>query len=489
MALMQQQLRPALPADTTLAPTLSFLEGQWVKGSSSVPVLDKYTGEVFAEVAEPTSEQVTKAVAAARKAVNAGALPPHLRAAALRRCAELLDKNRKRFIDHMVAEAGFTVADATGDLERALVTLALSAEEATRLVGEQVAFAASPGQHKRIGFTIRVPLGIVCAITPFNSPLNTVVHKVAPSLASGNAVIIKPAGYTPLTAALLVEALLEGGIAPEFVSLVQGRGSVIGNVLLENQDIDFYAFTGSTEVGAVLQQAAGLRKTQLELGSIASTIVCDDADLARALPKIADASFRKAGQVCTSIQRLYVQDTIVNQMLEGLTREASLMPAGDPQHPETRVGPMISESAAKRAESWLQEAARGGARIVCGGQRLRSVLQPTIVTNVKSGMKVLDQEIFAPVICVIPFTTLEEAIQGANNQPYGLAAGIFTRDINRAMQAATALRFGAIHINETSSSRADGMPFGGVKASGHGMEGPKYTIREVTEERLVTISL
>ncbi len=488
MSTTQQQSRPALPANTVLAPTLSFVEGQWVKGPTSVPVLDKYTGEVFAEVFEPSPEQAARAVAAARKAVTAGAPPPLARAAALRRCAELLEKNRQRFIDHMVAEAGFTIAEATGDFERSMITLTLSAEEATRLVGEQVAFAGSPGQHNRIGFTIRVPLGIVCAITPFNSPLNTVVHKVAPSLAGGNAVILKPAGYTPLTAALLVEALLEAGIEPGFISLIQGRGSVIGNVLLENQDIDFYAFTGSTEVGAVLQQAAGLRKTQLELGSIASTIVCNDAELARAVPKIANGTFRKAGQVCTSIQRLYVQEGIVDQVLKDLAREASLMPAGDPRDPKTKVGPMISESAAKRAESWLREAARGGARIVCGGQRSGSVLQPTIVTDVKPGMKVVDQEIFAPVICVIPFKTIGEAIQGANDQPYGLAAGIFTRDINQAMQAATTLRFGAVHINETSSSRVDGMPFGGVKASGHGMEGPKYTIREVTEERLITIN-
>jgi succinate-semialdehyde dehydrogenase/glutarate-semialdehyde dehydrogenase len=484
----QQYSRPSLSQDTILAPTLSFIEGQWVEGTTRIPVLDKYTGEAFAEVSEPSAAQVMQAVRGLRSAVNTGAPPPHARAAALRRCVDLLERNRKRFIDHMVAEAGFTIADATTDFNRSIVTLTLSAEEATRVVGEQVCFAASPGQHNRLGFTIRVPLGIICAITPFNSPLNTVLHKVAPSLAGGNAVILKPAAYTPLSAALLVEVLLEAGIAPEFISLIQGRGSVIGNVLLNNQDIDFYAFTGSTEVGTVLQQAAGLRKTQLELGSIASTIVCNDANLAHAVPKITNAAFRKAGQVCTSIQRLYVQNGILDRALRELVREASRMPAGDPRDPQTRVGPMISESAAERAESWLQEAVEDGAQIVCGGQRSGSVLPPTIVTNVKSGMKVLDQEIFAPVMCVIPFQTLEEAIAGANDQPYGLAAGIFTNDIHQAIQAATALRFGAVHINESSSSRADGMPYGGIKASGHGMEGPKYTIREVTEERLVTIT-
>jgi succinate-semialdehyde dehydrogenase / glutarate-semialdehyde dehydrogenase len=485
---LQQQSRPSLPDDIALAPTLPFIGGQWMQGSSKIPVLDKYTGQAFAEVSALSPEQVRQAVRAARKAFEAGAPAPHLRAASLRKCAGLIDKGRKRFVSHLVAEAGFTLADANTEVDRAIVTLTLSAEEATRVVGEQVAFAATPGQQNRIGFTIRVPLGIVCAITPFNSPLNTVVHKVAPALAGGNAVLLKPAGYTPLTAALLVEALLEAGVPAGFISLIQGRGATVGNVLLEDQDIGFYAFTGSTEIGMVLLRGAGLRKTQLELGSIASTIVCNDADLARAVPKIANASFRKAGQVCTSIQRLYVQTKVLEQFMESFTREVALMPAGNPRDPATRVGPMISEWDAERVEAWIGEAVQGGAKLVCGGRRSGSVLQPTILTNVKSGMKVLDQEIFGPVVCVIPFNDFEEAIAGANDQPYGLAVGIFTRDVDRALQAAKSLRFGGIHINETSSSRVDGMPYGGLKASGYGLEGPKYAIREMTEERLVTIT-
>jgi succinate-semialdehyde dehydrogenase/glutarate-semialdehyde dehydrogenase len=486
---MQGLHRPAQLKDIALAPTSSFIAGKWVEGTSKFPVLDKYTGQVFAEVFAMSAEQVSQAVKAARKAFEAGAPPPDVRAAALYKCAELLAKYRDRFIDHIVAEGGLTFVDASRDVDRSIITLKLSAEEGTRLTGEQVSFAASPGQQNRIGFTIRVPLGIVCAITPFNSPINTVIHKVAPSLAAGNAVVLKPAGYTPLTSALLVETLLEAGVAPGFISLIQGGGSTVGNVLLEEQDIDFYAFTGSTKVGAVIQRAAGFRKCQLEMGSIASTIVCDDADLARALPKIANAAFRKAGQVCTSIQRLYVQAGILEDVVKGLAKEASRMPAGDPRNPATLVGPLISESDAKRVESWIHEAVESGAKLVCGGQRSGSVVQPAVLTNVAPGMKVWDAEIFGPVVCVMPFKTLEEAIESANNQPYGLAAGIFTRDINQAIQAAKSLRFGAIHINETSNSRADGMPFGGVKASGYGFEGPKYTIREVTEERLITINL
>jgi len=271
------------------------------QGCNECSVLDKYTGEVFAEVSEPSAEQVAQAVTAARKAFTVGAPPPHARAAVLRRCAESVDKNRKRFIDHIVADAGFTVADATGELERAIVTLMLSAEEATRLVGEQVAFAASPGQHKRIGFTIRVPLGIVCAITPFNSPLTPLYTRLR---RRGERECSHPQACQlhPAHRCLAGRNFTGSWYRPGVHILIQGRGSVIGNVLLKHQDIDFYGFTGSTEVGEVLQQAAGLRKTQLELGSIASTIVCDDADLVRAIPKIANASFRKAGQVCTSIQ-------------------------------------------------------------------------------------------------------------------------------------------------------------------------------------------
>jgi succinate-semialdehyde dehydrogenase / glutarate-semialdehyde dehydrogenase len=388
----------------------------------------------------------------------------------------------------MIAEAGFTAVDATGDFDRSLVTLRLCAEEATRLQGETVNFSSTPGQHNRIGFTIRVPLGVICAITPFNSPLNTVLHKIGPALAAGNSVVLKPANMTPLSSAALCECLLEAGLPPGLLSLVRGSGSTVGNWLVENQAISFYSFTGSTGVGRTIQQGAGLRRTQMELGSIASTLVCADADLDRAIPKIANASFRKAGQVCTSTQRLYVEQSIVEKLTDRLVEAAAAMTAGDPLDPNTKIGPMISENEARRAESWIEEARQHQARVVCGGQRTGSVLEPTIVTGARDGMKVVDQEIFAPCVAVLPFTSLDDAIKHANNTPFGLSAGIFTTDVNRALNASRSLRFGAIHINEASSARADGMPFGGVKESGFGHEGPKYAIREVTEERLVTFN-
>lgn len=475
-----------LPAVSDLPALGSLIDGRWHSGAQRIPVFDKFLGETVAEVAQARREDVAEAVRVCRDAAQAGPIEPADRAAVLLRAAEGIRARRDRFILLMVAEAGFTATDAGGEVERAQVTLRLCAEEATRIAGETVPIAMTRGQSERIAFTLRLPIGIVCAITPFNSPLNTVLHKVAPAFAAGNAVILKPSVLTPLTAALLCETLLEAGMPANFLALLHG-GEETGRWLLEEQAIGFYTFTGSTRVGRAIQAGAGLRRTQLELGSIASTIVCADADLDTALPKIANASFRKAGQVCTSIQRLFVDERIAGEVEARLSDLAATMPAGDPRNPDTRVGPMIATQAAERATSWISEAAADGARIACGGTHTGPVMQPTVLTGVRSGMKVIDQEIFAPVVSVLPFAAFEDALTWANDTPYGLAAGVFTKDVSKALAAARTLRFGSVHINETSSSRADAMPFGGVKDSGFGHEGPRYAVRELTEERLVSL--
>ncbi len=467
----------------------NFIAGRWTGSDRSFAVRDKYTGAVIGEVAQAATQQVKEAVAAAAAALDKAGPTPTERATILRRARDLLEKQRELYTEVLVAETGFTRADAAGEIDRSLVTLELSAEEGKRLVGDMVPFDASPGHENRIGFTMRFPLGVVCAITPFNSPLNTVLHKVAPAFAAGNAVILKPSALTPLTSGLLCQTLLEAGLPPGLLNLVQGEGETVGNALLSEQAIGFYAFTGSTRVGRLVQQAAGLRRTQLELGSIASTIVCADADMERAVPKIANAAFRKAGQVCTSVQMLFVEKSAMAEVTERLTTEIERMPVGDPRDAKTRVGPMISEEQAQRAESWIVEALEQGARLVRGGERKGPLLAPTVLGNVRRGMKVIDREVFCPLVSIIPFENLDEAVAAANATPYGLSAGLFTSNVVRGLNAVKKMRFGSVHLNEASSARADVMPFGGVKDSGFGHEGPAYAVREMTEERLVTISL
>ena len=473
--------------DTAVPPTGVFIAGNWQYGKQTFEVLDKYSSICVARVTESSEAQIAEAATAARGAADMGPPPPYDRSEMLRRAAALVSARKSEFVDLMVAEAGFILTDASTEVDRAIVTLKLSADEALRITGEMVPFAGSPGAHRRIGFTQRFPVGVVCAITPFNSPLNTVLHKIAPAYAAGNAVILKPSAFTPLTSALLTQVLQDAGMPAGFMNLVQGGGDSVGNELLKRPEVDFYTFTGSTRVGRIIQQAAGLRRTQMELGSIASTIVCADANLDRAISKIAAAALRKAGQVCTSVQRLYVARGLYEETCDRLVRAAAELPAGNPRDQAVRVGPMISLAAAERAERWIGDAAASGSRILCGGQRSGSVVNPTVLVDTADRADLWCSEAFAPVLSIRPFDDLESTIRSANATPYGLAAGIFTQDIDLAMRAGSSLRFGTVHINETSSARADVMPFGGVKDSGFGREGPAYAIREMTEERLLVI--
>ena len=465
-----------------------LIAGQWVAGAARQTLHDKYDGKVYGEMAVASPEQVSAAVAGAVLGQQQSTLTPYPRYKILLAAARIVESRMEPLIELMRHEAGFTRADGDNEVRRCVQTFELCAEEAKRLNGEMVPMQAADGVKNRVGFTMRSPRGVVCVITPFNSPLNVLVHKVGPALAGGNAVVIKPSDFTPLTAVLLCEILIEAGLPPQLLALVHGDGSVVGPQLCADQRIAFYAFTGSTRVGREIQRGAGLRRTQMELGSIASTIVCADADMDLAIPKILNAGFRKAGQVCTSVQRLYVDRRIAGEFVPRLVAAAQKMKAGDPADAATIIGPMISEHHAQRAQSWVDEAVAAGARLLTGGQRVGSVIQPTVLTHVKPEMKVVCEEIFAPVMSVIEFDGINDAVAQANAQPFGLSVGLFTADLHTAFTAAKALRFGGIHVNEASSARIDAMPFGGVKDSGFGWEGPAYAIREMTEERLMTIS-
>lgn len=461
-----------------------YIEQQWVDGERTETIADKYTARPATTVALPAKGQVVAAVDAARRVQSTSSYERYL---ILLEASRLVGERAEEFVDAIVADTGFTVGDARREVQRAQQTLLLYAEEAKRIDGEVVPLHGAPGGSRRLAFTTRHPLGVICAITPFNSPLNTVAHKVGPALAGGNGVVLKPALTTPLTAVLLVRVLLDAGLPPGLVALVHGPGDTVGEWLLTDPVPAMYAFTGSTEVGEHIHRTVGLRRTQLELGSLSSTIVCADANLDVALDKVVDAGFRKAGQVCTSVQRVYLARPVVDRFVERLVGRLATRKVGDPTDPATFVGPLISPSAAERVLRWVDEAVHGGARAVHGASADGSVVQPTVLVNVDPAMRVMREEIFGPVVCVRPFDELDEAIAEANQTPYGLAAGIFTRDIDQALTAARQLRMGSVHINETSSSRVDLLPYSGVKRSGMGKEGSRYAIAEMTEKRLITL--
>ena len=466
-----------------------LIAGEWIEAAATEPVLDKFSGAEVARLGVADEAQTAAAVRAARAAFAAGPLHPYRRYEILTEAAGLLKARKDEIVAALLAETGFTLSDAQNDFGRAMQTITQSAEEAKRIVGEMIPIQGAPGQHEdRLAFTIRAPIGVVCAITPFNSPLNTVMHKVAPAIAAGNTVVLKPATYTPMCAVILCEALAAAGLPAGHLNLVNGGGDTVGRWLLENPDVDYYTFTGSTRVGKIIQQAAGLRRTQLELGNISSTIICDDAALETAATKCVAAGFRKAGQVCTSVQRILVHEAVVDRFSELLVAKTRALKVGDPHKPDTDIGPLIAEKEAVRAERWVQEAAAAGAEIVTGGTREGPVLQPTILRNVDSRMKVVCEEIFAPVLSLCPVGSVDEAIDIANDTPFGLAGGIFTNDVTRALSSIRRMRMGNVHVNDTSSSRVDLSPYGGLKESGFGREGPRFAIHDMTEERFITIN-
>ena len=465
-----------------------LIAGERVPGNGpQLTVLDKYLLTPGGTVTTPDRDQVIGTVDRAHMAFRRGVLSPFERGAVLDKAVGLVERDIEEFVGLMQMEAGFPASDARGEARRCLETLRLSAEEARRLAGDVIPMSGAPGQSGRIGFTMRVPLGVIAAITPFNSPLNTVAHKIAPAFAAGNAVILKPSSATPFTALKLAALLVEAGVPSGFLSVLPG-GAAVANVLLEDERVRFFAFTGSTEVGRQIQQAAGLRRTQMELGSIACTILCEDADLVAALPKVVNAAYRKAGQVCTSIQLLLVHASIVGDVQSRLTKAVADLPFGDPRKADTVCGPIISEKEAMRIDEWIREATSRGAVLLAGGERKGSVVPPTLLASVDPSMSVGCREIFGPVMCIVPFDTLDQAIERVNATPYGLATGIFTNRLDAAFAAARRLEVGGVHINETSSSRVDLMPYGGSKDSGFGREGPRDAVHEMTEERIVTFA-
>jgi acyl-CoA reductase-like NAD-dependent aldehyde dehydrogenase len=462
--------------------------GEWIETGDWLEVRSPYSGDVVARVAKAGADETRRAIDAAERAMQEP-LPAHKRAEILARVAGYLGRRHDEIARQISAEAGKPLKAARLETTRAMSTYTFSAVEARKLSGDVVPMDASQSGEGKFAYTLRRPVGIVGAISPFNFPLNLVAHKIAPALAAGCAVVLKPASQTPLSALLLAELEAEAGLPPGWLNVLVGPASEIGDVLVEDERVRLITFTGSGDVGWKLRERAPRKRVNLELGNATPVIVEADADLDDVAERMAQHAFSFAGQSCISVQRIYVQSTAFEPFLERFVPLVEQLTLGDPADEETDVGPVIDEDARERILAWIEEARAAGADILAGGGLDGDLIQPTVIANASPEVKVSCEEVFGPVCTVNPYDSFEDAIALANGTKYGLQAGVFTANLRTALRAAAELEFGGVTINEAPTFRADQMPYGGFKASGNTREGPAYAVREMTEERVVVLDL
>jgi acyl-CoA reductase-like NAD-dependent aldehyde dehydrogenase len=465
-----------------------LIGGDWVETGAWQEVRSPYSGDVVARVAKAGADEARRAVDAAAAAMEEP-LPAHKRAEILVRVAGALGRRHDEVARLISDEAGKPMKAARVEASRAMSTYTFSAVEARKLAGDMVPMDASQAGEGKLAFTLRRPLGVVGAISPFNFPLNLVAHKIAPALAAGCAVVLKPAAQTPLSALLLAELEDEAGLPPGWLNVLVGPSSEIGDVLVEDERVKVITFTGSSGVGWKLAERSPRKRVSLELGNSTPLIVEADADLDAAVAATAANGFSFAGQSCISIQRVYVQDSVYDEFVSALVPKVEALKVGDPAEEDTDVGPVIDEDARDRILEWIEESRTGGAEVLTGGDLDGELIRPTVIANAAPDQKVSCEEVFGPVVTVNRYGTIDEAIELANGTAYGLQGGIFTGSLRTAMKAAHELEFGGITVNEGPTFRADQMPYGGVKESGNTKEGPAYAVRELTDERLVVIDL
>ncbi|MGD9923461.1 MAG: aldehyde dehydrogenase family protein [Pseudorhodoplanes sp.] len=465
-----------------------LIGGRWREASRYYDVRDPYGGDVIARAPLSDDGDLDAALSAAVRAKSVmAAMPGYQRADLLRRAGTLIDERSAALANLMVQETGKTIRDARAEVTRSRETLLLAAEEAVRIEGEHVPLDASAQGAGKLCFLMRFPVGVIAAVTPFNAPLNLACHKIGPALAAGNAVVLKAPPQAPGVIWELSRIFADAG-APEG-SLNVLYGDRIGPSLVKDHRVDFISFTGSTRAGAQIKAASGLKRVALELGGTGTTIVHSDAEVEKAAILCARNAMRLAGQSCISVQTVMVHRAILDDFLEAMLAEVARLRLGDPSDEATDVGPVIDESSAVRIESWVAEAVRSGARVLSGGTRAAAMIEPTVLINVESDMRVVSEEVFGPVASVMTYDALDEAYETISGSRYGLQTGIFTRSLETALQAVRCLRTGGVIINGTSTWRTDQMPYGGIKNSGMGREGPKFAIRDMTEERLVLFNI
>ncbi len=459
--------------------------GKRIDKKTKITVKSPFDDRVVVILGQTESEDLPSIIETARKGFQISkTMPAGERAKILENAARIISEQKEDFARAICLECGKTITEARGEVDRGINTLRLSAVAATRLGGETVHFDLG-GASKKIGYYTRVPLGIVLAITPFNFPLNLSAHKIGPAIAAGNSVIHKPATKTPVSGVMLAEALVKAGLPVECISVVTGPGSSIGMELVKHPAVRKISFTGSLEVGETITANCGMKRVTMELGSNSAVIVFKDAPLEHVAKKIRKGGYTLAGQVCISIQRIYAEESIADDLTRILSMEVNQIKHGDPLLEDTEMGPMIDATSLKKAEEFCSDALKRGGLVILGGKRQKSIFLPTIIINAPEDSMIVQEEAFAPIVVVNKFKSLDEAVEKVNNTKYGLQAAVFTRDLNVAMECAQRIDCGGVLINEMPTYRVDNMPYGGTKGSGIGREGPDFAIKEMSEEKLI----
>ena len=479
---MSQSPRPAADAAPTHIPML--IDGVWRDAGDTYEVRDPYRGTVVSHAPRSSQADLDDALNAAVAAkAKAAATPAYERAALLRRAGVLLVERADRIAEIMARETGKAVKDAKAEIVRSQDTLSLSAEEAVRIEGEQIPLDASAMGAGKICFMLRFPVGVVAGITPFNAPVNLACHKIAPAIAAGNTLVLKAPPQSPGVVHELAKIFTDAGTAPGVLNVLYGEA--VGPALVRDPRVDFVTFTGSSRVGAEIKAASGLKRVALELGGNGVTIVHDDASIDDAAPVCARNAMRLAGQSCISVQAVYVHRSLYDRFVDRVVAEVKKLKLGDPLDQATDVGTLIDERAAQRVEAWIKDAAAGGAKVLTGGERHGAQLEPTVIAGATPSMKVVCDEVFGPVITLLPYDDVDEVFRTVSASRFGLQTGIFTKSMELAIRAVRNIRTGGVILNGSSTWRTDQLAYGGVKDSGIGREGPRYSIRDMTEERMV----
>jgi len=466
-----------------------YIDGQWQEATEHASLTSPYSGDVIAYIPKANAKEVNESIEAACRAKTVMAkMPAHERAAILERLVALFEKRLDEAAEIIALEAAKPIATAIEEVKRTIQTYKFAAEEAKRIHGETIPLDAAPGGEKRVAYTVREPIGVIGAITPFNFPMNLVAHKVGPAIAVGNTIVLKPASQTPLSSFFLAELLQEAGLPNGALNVITGSGRVVGDKIVNDDRIAAITFTGSPAVGIGIRNKAGLKRVTLELGSNAAVIIDKGVDIDSIINRCVKGAFSFQGQVCISLQRIYIHESLYETFVQKFVEATQQLKIGDPLDPRTDVSALISKEDVERTLDWIHEAKQHGAEVATGGIAKENILLPTVLLNAESSLKVSCQEVFAPIVIINKVQAVEEAIEQVNDSRYGLQAGIYTDNVHTALTAAENLHVGGVMINDIPTFRVDNMPYGGVKESGVGREGIKYAVEEMTELKLVVFN-